>query len=169
MTAFEWFSACVLAIVAGQLVRPGETPLASNPRTFVRLLACNKKTNTQLSPCTHIILILNLTHVLNSDFSVNIRCKTISGPVYRGGLGTVVIRERGVSSGRDGSLRQPGLLMAAPPGERVTGEPTAAPIKPRTLRERHKLDVAECCGYKPTSQLNRYTLSCFNTKTFKVP
>jgi len=41
MATLEWFGASVLAVMAGQLVRPGKAPAAADPLAFVWLLACN--------------------------------------------------------------------------------------------------------------------------------
>jgi hypothetical protein len=40
--AFEGFGSRVLPVVAGQLVRAGEPPLAASPRAAIRLLACTQ-------------------------------------------------------------------------------------------------------------------------------
>jgi len=40
--AFEGFGSGMLPVVAGQLVRPSESPLAARPGTPVRLLACKR-------------------------------------------------------------------------------------------------------------------------------
>lgn len=45
MTAFERFRPRVLAVVAGQLVAPGESPFASFPGAFVWLLPCKRDEN----------------------------------------------------------------------------------------------------------------------------
>lgn len=39
--ALERFGAGVLAVVSGELVRPGEAPVAVVPRAAIRLLTCN--------------------------------------------------------------------------------------------------------------------------------
>lgn len=39
VATLEWFGASVLAVMAGQLVRPGKAPAAADPLAFVRLFA----------------------------------------------------------------------------------------------------------------------------------
>lgn len=40
MDALERFGACVFAVMAGQFIRTGETPLTPLPRALVRLFSC---------------------------------------------------------------------------------------------------------------------------------
>lgn len=41
VATLERFGAGVLAVMAGQLVRPGKAPAAADPLAFVRFFACN--------------------------------------------------------------------------------------------------------------------------------
>jgi len=43
VATLERFGASVLAVMAGQLVRPGKAPAAADPLAFVRLFACNRR------------------------------------------------------------------------------------------------------------------------------
>ena len=49
--ALEGLRPRVLSVVAGQLVRPGESPLTLGPVAFVRLLPCNTHTQTHRHTC----------------------------------------------------------------------------------------------------------------------
>lgn len=45
--ALEGFGSGVFPVVSGQLVRPGEAPVAALPRALVRLLPCSRHTEME--------------------------------------------------------------------------------------------------------------------------